>query len=215
MLFVGSKSVPRSDLAYAAFRVSFLDTGERIVMARQLELAADRSFGYLTQVPFLRHVPPHVQLDLLANTWSKCSSHRAYRANLVDESVLYAACETAAQMVRNEPTTVERFLRHGPVPFIGAIDHTQADALQKFHLDLDNSGNFLLLSQFQDIPPGEAFPLKRKYGIQQSECECMFDVLGRWYVSSGLLEKTRGLLTHTEAEQSRSLFAHRTCPHLD
>ena len=43
-------------------------TRQRMALADQIDDPAEPEYGYLTQVPFLRHVPPQVQLDLLVET---------------------------------------------------------------------------------------------------------------------------------------------------
>src|SRR5258707_4761858 len=47
-----------------------------------------------------------VQIALLAETWRKHISPDIYKANLVDEGIVYAVCETAARLVENLPEIV-------------------------------------------------------------------------------------------------------------
>jgi len=211
MLFIASQPLSRSDLTYAAFRVSFLDTRERLALAHQLDISLDRSFGFLTEVPFLRNVPAHVQLDLLSLTWQKVLSNQAFEANLLDESIVYAVCETAANMVRSEPSIVQKFLDQGPVSFSGRVNSSYVNKFQSLHLDFDSPGNFLLISQFQDIAPDEADPLKEQYGIELGSIECMFDALERWYISPKMLDRLDGLLTASEKAQLCSLYETGVC----
>ena len=89
MLAICTDTLPQTCLSYLAFRLSFLETLERIAMARQIGDDELDCFGYLTEVPFLRSVPPHVQLDLLAETWSKHVACERIDADLVDEAVIY------------------------------------------------------------------------------------------------------------------------------
>ena len=74
------------------------------------------------------------------------------------------------------------------------------------HLDLANEGDFLLISQFQDIPPDEARPLKRKFQLDEEACEVMFDLLARWYVSQDFASRVSGLLTPSEITCAIELF---------
>lgn len=206
MLLIADRPLPRSDWTYAAFRLAFWDTRERLELAQQLSVA-ERSFGYLTEVPFLRNVPAQVQLDLLLETWAKHSSPDRFAATLLDESVIYAACETAAVIVRASRKRAEHVLRQGPVQLNLQLSTTSADQLQQLHLDLGNEGQFLLLSQFQDMTPDEAAPLKQQYGIPADACQCMLNALSRWHVDCDVFAYSRGLLTPTEAEQAASLLA--------
>jgi hypothetical protein len=206
MLTISNDVLPNSDLAYLAFRVAFFDTLERISLADQVGMQPDASFGFLTEVPFLRYVPPHVQLDLLLSTWAKHVDPAGYKGDLVDESVIYAACETAARVVKTEQSTAKRFFRNGPRPVALTITRQTSNDLEALHFNLSNQGDFLLISQFLDIPPDEARPLKAKFGINEQACECMFDVLGRWYVSPSFRGNAASLLTLTELDRAANVL---------
>lgn len=211
MLVLAPHILPATELTYAAFRLALLDTRERLELAHQLDLNPERNFGFLTEVPFLRNVPAQVQIDLLLQTWARHLDRRRYFATLIDESVVYSVCETAARVIRTEPEIARRFLARGPQTWTAELNSKAADSLQKLHLNFARDGLFLMLSQFQDIPPRDAVPLKEKYGIRSSACECLFDVLGRWYASPDLLTRTPGLLTRVETEQLGSLLLAARC----
>ena len=198
MLTVCDTNVPQTDIAYLAFRVAFFETLERISLADQVGLTGDRCFGFLTEVPFLRSVPPHVQLDYLLETWSRHLDLDRHQATLADESVIYAACETAARVVSVDPQTARRYMRHGPREVHHDFEPRLAETLQAFHVTLPNEGDFLLLSQFQDMAPNEAIPLKKKFGMSIPACDVMFDMLSRWYISLNFAKNSAGLLTASE-----------------
>lgn len=202
MLTLCDTTVPQTDVAYIAFRIAFQETLERITLADQIGQSADRCFGYLTEVPFLRAVPPQVQLDYLLQTWSRHSSRQEIPATLADESVIYAVCETAARVVSVEPQTAKRLLRYGPREVHHDVDPRLSATLQAFHVNLPNEGDFLLISQFLDLPPDEALPIKRKFGMSLPACEVMFEMLGRWYVSPDFAKNSAGLLTPTELSRA-------------
>lgn len=202
MLTLCDTVVPQTDVAYIAFRIAFQETLERNCLADQIGSSPDRCFGYLTEVPFLRPVPPQVQLDCLLQTWSRHISRDPFEADLADESVIYAACETAARVVSVEPQSAKRFLRNGPKEVHHDIDPRLADTLQAFHVNLPNEGDFLLISQFLDMPPDEALPIKRKFGMSLPSCEVMFDMLGRWHLSPDFAHNSVGLLTPTELSRA-------------
>lgn len=211
MIRLQSRTVPYSELSYIGFRLAYSDTCERLELAHQLDLGRERSFGYLSEVPFLRHVPVQVQLDLLLETWSRHLDSREWQATLVDESVLYAAFETAARMIRIEPTIASRFLARGPIPCAVSLNQSYAEALQKLHLQLVGEGRFLLFSRFQDLSPDMAEAAKRKHGIPPAAGECLFEVLSRWYVSRELETRSVGLLTEDETRRLLSLFDAAGC----
>jgi hypothetical protein len=66
MLAIQTDTLPQTGLSYFAFRVAFQETLERICLAQQIGNYTADCFGFLTEVPFLRAVPPHVHLELLA-----------------------------------------------------------------------------------------------------------------------------------------------------
>jgi len=198
MLTVCDTHVPQSDVAYIAFRVAFFETLERIALADQVGLTGDRCFGFLTEVPFLRPVPPQVQLDQLLETWHRYVDEDRHQATLADESVIYAVCETAARIVSVDPQTARRYIRNGPQEVDHEIDPRLADALQAFHVNLPNEGDFLLISQFQDMAPSEAILLKMKFGMSLSACDVMFEMLSRWHISSEFAKNSLGLLSPSE-----------------
>ena len=198
MLTVCDTHVPQTDIAYIAFRVAFFETLERIALADQVGLTGDRCFGFLTEVPFLRPVPPQVQLDHLLETWQRHVEEDRHQATLADESVIYAVCETAARIVSVDPQTARRYLRNGPREVHHEFDPRLSDTLQAFHVNLPNEGDFLLISQFQDLPPNEAIPLKKKFGMSLPACDVMFEMLSRWHISSNFAMNSLGLLSPSE-----------------
>ncbi|NQV25136.1 MAG: hypothetical protein HQ518_12300 [Rhodopirellula sp.] len=197
MLRIDDDLLPGSDLTYLAFRVSFQETLERIVLSRQIN-DGNGLFGYLTEVPFLRGVAPHVQLDLLADCWQRHYSHREFEASLIDESIIYAVCETAARIAEDEPTVITHALITGPRTTRLKVDAFLPGELRNLHLRLANEGDFLLISQFEDMNPDDAQELKRQFGLEERRFEPMFDVLGRWTVDREMSANLNGLLTDRE-----------------
>ncbi len=206
MLAICTDTLPQTCLSYLAFRVSFRETLDRIALARQMDDDESDCFGYLTEVPFLCCVPAHVQLDLLAETWSKHVAHERIDASLVDESVIYAVCETAAQIVEAAPDEIRRYLRGGPQNVALTPDHSLASELRSLHLNLENEGDFLLISQFEDLRPDESRWMKRKFRLDQNKLEAMFAVLARWNISPNFAENLSGLLSDREIPRALSFL---------
>ncbi len=202
MLTITNALLPNNTLSYLAFRIACLDTLERIVLARQFGPEAAEGFGYLTEVPFLRAVPPQVQLDLLSETWHKHLHRERIDGDLVDESVLFAVCETAARVAEQEPQQLKSWGASGPRRISLASNGALPNKLRQVHLALPNEGDFLLISQFEDLPPFEALSLKAQFGLEPRKCDAMLDVLGRWHVSSGFAGRLTGLLTDREIAQA-------------
>ncbi|VAX42550.1 hypothetical protein MNBD_PLANCTO02-1969 [hydrothermal vent metagenome] len=206
MLTISKDIFPQSCLSYIAFRAAFQETLERIALANQIGDDSAGCFGFLTEVPFLRAVPPHIQLDLLAETWKKHTANDSFDASLIDESIVYATCEVAARIVDSQPTDLQRYMKNGPLDVELAIDHHLSSELRALHLNLSNEGDFLLLSQFEDMTPEESTRLKKTFGLDELRLEPMFEVLGRWAVSRDFLNNLTGLLTGREIIRTVSVL---------
>ena len=198
MLTICSDPLPRTDLTYAAFRASFHETLERLVLARQFDYDPWQSFGFLTQVPFLKSVPPQVQLDLLSETWYRHVCRETHVASLVDEAVIFAACETAARMARVNSSDFTDVLEQGPQRLIRGVHDGLAQSMKQLHMALDCDGDFLVISQFEDLPPAEARQLKSELCLEEDRLDELFGVLGRWRVTPGFADRLDGLLSPTE-----------------
>jgi len=206
MLKICTDKLPQTCLSYLAFRVSFQETVERIALARQMEQDEFECFGYLTEVPFLQGVPAHIQLDLLVETWCKHIAREKFEASLVDESVVYAVCETAAQIVETEPQDIRRYMKNGPIDVAIVGDQFLASELRSLHLNLANDGDFLMISQFEDMKPDESRWMKRKFNLEQEKLDSMFDVLARWHLSDDFLNNLKGLFTEKEIRRAATFF---------
>jgi hypothetical protein len=200
MLTICADTLPPNTLTYLAFRLSCLETFRLLEEELQHSQAVPERLGYLTEVPFLQEVAPRVQLSLLGETWNRHMSNEAYHADLVDESVVYAVCEFAAALIEKAPERVREYLGSGPLAAQVVPDHFLATELRALHLQLSNEGDFLLISQLQDLPPDEAAEFKHQFHLNDAYLQPMFDVLGRWYVSPHLREELQGLLTDEELD---------------
>ncbi len=210
MLTISNDTLPNNALSYLAFRVACLDTLERLTLAQQFPDDDAETFGFLTEVPFLRAVPPQVQLDLLATTWQKHLDDDRVESDLVDESVIFAACETTARITEHSPELIHIWQQTGPQWLSLPINADFAKELRHLHLSLANEGDFLVISQFEDLPPFEALRLKAQFGIQPGKCQAMLEVLERWHAAPGMAGRLTGLLTDREVAQVMSAVV-RTC----
>ncbi|MBX3436749.1 MAG: hypothetical protein KF861_04600 [Planctomycetaceae bacterium] len=206
MLCIEREPLTDSDLAYIAFRLAFLETLERISLAEQMGLVGDGAYGFLSEVPYLRNVAPQVQLDALLECWQKIRSERAETATLVDESVVYAACECAGRIADGDTDFALRHLSTGPRHLSERLNGPLGDELRFLHLSLPNEGQFLLLSQFQDVDPDAGLKLKQTFGMSPAACESMFEILGRWHVSADFRQNGCGLLAEAEVAQAAQIL---------
>lgn len=208
MLRIAHDLLPQSLLSYVAFRVAArqtMDTLSQYGPEGRPDDPADLS-ACLGQIPFLREVALPVQLDLLAETWDRHLAPRVFEATLLDESMVYAACELAANLVLHEPERITWALRGGPIDVSIAVDEFLASELRSLYLRLSNDGDFLLISQLLDFDPEESADWKERLGLDAGCLESLFDVLGRWHASPELVGNLRGLVSIAEAGQLARLL---------
>ncbi len=200
MLRIAHDYLPQSILSYVAFRIAY-----RLTAATQEEHgvdwlpAGDAPAAYLCEVPLLREVSLPVQLELLSETWDRHLSASDLEGSLLDESVIYAACEFAARVCEYDPALVTWSLRGGPIDVTVPADDLLASELRNLYLRLTNDGDFLLISQFLDLPPDEARAWKRRLGLNDDQLTLLFEPLERWRVSAEVLGNFRGLVSVREA----------------
>ena len=106
--------LPRGTLTYLAFRLSVLDALDEIQSYIDLEEDLDNVDGVLTYVPILRQVPAPVQIDLLAEVWSRQRPPKPIEANLLDAAIVYAICCNASRIIQDEPEIAALYLDGGP-----------------------------------------------------------------------------------------------------
>jgi hypothetical protein len=198
MLKISQSSLPQSLLSYVAFRVAFRATFERLLVHRRHSGDVGDATGYLAEVPFLREVPLQVQLDLLADTWQRHLSRETHTATLIDESIIYAACEFATRLLERDPELFLNQMRGGPIELSVPVDAQLGRELRLLYLELPNDGDFLLVSQFLDLEPTESARQKIEMGINPRRLDAMFEQLGRWHVSPQIATRLTGLLTDAE-----------------
>lgn len=198
MLAIGRTTLPRTPLTYIAFRVAMLDTAERMALSQQMGSADLRPFGYLTEVPFLKRCAPQVQIDVLLDTWAKHVHPDRFASTLLDEAVVYAVCESTARLIEREPHVVSRLLDGGPVAHHPPLTESLVERMRRMHIGLDSDGDFLLISQFEDMPPAEAEPLKAKFGIDPTQIDILAAPLDNWRMSAEWPSRTSGLLDPSE-----------------
>lgn len=207
MLRIAHDLLPQSLLSYVAFRVAARQTIETLSSSGPEGAGEEGELSAcLGQVPFLREVALPVQLDLLAETWDRHLSPRVFEATLLDESVVYAACELAASLVTRDPERITWALRGGPIDVSIVVDEFLESELRRLYLRLSNDGDFLLISQLLDFAPEESADWKVRLGLDAGRLETLFEVLGRWHASPELVGNLRGLVSIEEAQQLARLL---------
>lgn len=200
MLQIAQDRLPQSLLSYVAFRVALKRTWNTLaVPERTTRFYRDpEEPGYLAEVPFLRETSPAMQLEVLARTWKRHMDAAVVRADLLDEAVIYAVCESTAACVERDPLTVSACLRDGPLDLNVPLDLNLASDLRQLYLRLSNEGDFLLVGQFLDMPPDDALDWKRKLGISPESLEQFFDVLSRWRCRPETVSDLKSLVSEAE-----------------
>jgi hypothetical protein len=74
------------------------------------------------------------------------------------------------------------------------------------HQEIGGEADFLLLGQFEDLPPWLAEEMHEELGITAADLEPLFDALGRWHPSPEMSQHLAGLLTEREIELVSELF---------
>jgi hypothetical protein len=116
---------PANDLVYLAFRLTACQVLHRIALA--IEASPDDSLpegtrGFLDDVPMLRHLHVVVQVDLLAEVWSRHHSARVHWATLLDAAVLYSVCRESVVVIRDTPRASRYYLREAPRELVVRLD---------------------------------------------------------------------------------------------
>lgn len=201
MLTICADNVPQSKLSFLAFRLAAFETFKLMEFAQQSGQDFRDPYGYLTEVPFLRETAPQIQISVLAETWAKINSPVRHHATLVDESVLYAVCETSARILEHIPELFPSFTETGPIRFLNQPDKQMIRDLRALHLDLSNEGDFLLISQFLDLDPDEAGEYKKQFRMSETFIEPLFDVLALWHCAPTVEQNLTGLFTAEELQE--------------
>ena len=210
MLRIGETRLSYSALAYLAFRVSFCETLESVKLQRQLKTDEHESGGFLAEIPFLQAVPPQIQLDALSTTWHRLANGQSIDSSLIDDCVLYAVCESAARISADQPNELNRLLQNGPLKMRVEPDHWLISRLRALHLCVPSDCDFLALSRFEDVAPDIAERQKARLGLANEKIEPLFDLLGRWHVSSGFAGRLKHLLGPDEIQDVCEMFTVQT-----
>lgn len=201
MLQFGHHLLPQSLLTYVAFRTALRNTWDQLDCAVTGLIPLDESVGFLGEIPFLRETALHIQLDVLAEVWHKHSSSKTWTADLLDRCTVFAACEYTARLAVEQPLRIAWALRNGPFEISVAHEPQLAERLRALHQSWSPQQELRLFEQSLDWPPVEAQQLKQILGWSPAHLELLFEPLGRWHVSSQLLNHLQGLITEAEGQR--------------
>ena len=190
--------LPHNDLAYLAFRLAVQETLSDVELYRELEEEPDYPAGYLSEVPFLEHVPLQVQVDLLAETWNRHKQTELIEASLLDAAIVYAACQTAARIIEDMPEVAAAYFRDGPRQLKTRILSRATHRLENLFDAFWDDDDFLLLDELQDLPPKRSAEIRARMQIADEDVQSMYDALARWHVSPSVAANLQGLLTEAE-----------------
>lgn len=202
-----SVRLPQSDLAYLAFRLALQETLSDIELHLDLEEEPDPPVGYLTEVPFLEQVPLPVQVDLLADTWARHHKPDLTEASLLEAAVVYAACMTAGRVIDDMPDVAVVMLRNGPRKVDPRIIRRASFRLEEMFEAFWDDRDFLMIDDWQDLPPDHAQYLKELMRLPDEVLEPMYEALQRWRVSPDVAANLEGLLTDAEIRETMPLLA--------
>ena len=201
-----SVRLPRNDLAYLAFRLALQETLSDIELHLDLEEEPDPPTGYLIEVPFLKQVPLPVQVDLLADTWARHRVPDPIEASLLDAAVVYAACMTASRIIDDVPQVAAAMLKGGPRDLDLRIFRRASYRLEEMFERFWDDRDFLLIEEWQDLPPDHARRVKELLRLSDEVLEPMFEALNRWRVAPDVAAKLEGLMTEGEIQEALPLL---------
>jgi len=151
-------------------------------------------------------VPLPVQVDLLADTWTRHHQPDLIEASLLDAAVVYAACETAGRLLHDMPEVAVAWLQHGPRMVPARIIKRAAYRLDAMFEEFWDDRDFLLIEEFQDLPPDHAHQLKEMLGLPDEVIEPLHAALERWNASPHVAANLVGLMTNAEIAYAMPLL---------
>ncbi len=201
-----SSRLPQGNLAYMAFRLALQETLSDIELHLDLEEEPDPPVGYLTEVPFLEQVPLPVQVDLLADAWARHYRPELIEASLLDAAVVYAACMTAGRVIDDMPDVAVVMLRAGPRKVDPKIIRRASFRLEEIFEAFWDDRDFLMIDEWQDLPPEHAQHLKGLMRLPDEVLEPMYEALRRWRMSPDVAANLKGLLSEAEIRETMPML---------
>ncbi len=198
--YYNDNHLPQTDLVYLAFRIALERTVVDMDFYRDAGEEPDGPVGYLTMVPFLEETALPVQVDLLAETWSRHRSPRKFSASLLDAAIVYAACEATTEAIEDDLKMASVYVREGPREIPLNLIRQAPRELEKMFDQFWDDRDFLLIEDFQDVSPERANPIKEFIGMRDEMVESLYDALGQGYVSPHVAVNLDGLMTPSEIQ---------------
>ena len=127
-------------------------------------------------------------------------------ASLLDAAILYAACKTAGRIIHDMPEVAVAWLRGGPRKVPPRIIKRAPQRLEELFEAFWDDQDFLLIEEFQDLPPDHARQLKDMLRLPDEVIEPMYAALERWNVSPKVAANLVGLLTDAEIAEAMPLL---------
>ena len=187
--------LPRNDLVYAAFLLSLQETAHCIESGLEVDEEEDKPDGFLVQIPFLQPIPLQVQVDLLAETWTRHCSDDSIDASLLDAAIVYAAYMTAARMLHDAPAVAATWLESGPRKVDPRVLHESPEPWEDLFDQWWDDRDFLMVNEFPDMPPEKAQYVRWLLRLPEEMIRTMFDALERGRPSPQVGERLDGLLS--------------------
>jgi hypothetical protein len=197
---LSDQQLPQDHLTYAAFRLAAIDTLMQIEMAATSPGGTIDPVGFLEEIPVLAEVALVVQVDLLADTWQRHRDAERRIASLLDSAIVYAACHTAARIVREDPDLARSHLASGPESCGVVVDASLPQRLLEQFDCFGSDVDFLTLEQFADTDPALGKRIKQMLGISKSQVKKLEAVLARAHASPEILAHLHGLLSEEEIQ---------------
>ncbi|GIX03416.1 MAG: hypothetical protein KatS3mg113_0422 [Planctomycetaceae bacterium] len=207
MIQIQHQNIPQTLLYYVAFRTALRTTWDQLSQVVAGHTADEETTGFISEVPYLCGVPLHVQLFILAKTWDKHRQRVVLLADVLDEYVLYACCESTIRHCREAPSRINWALRGGPYDISVPAGEELAQALRRQTEHWPCERELFVLQQLLDLPPDESEQWRQEQQIHDIRWQMLLDVLGNWWIPRGWNLRLQGLATVDEIDQLGKLTA--------
>ncbi len=191
----------------AAFRAAFVTTLDSLLRyALDPSAAYERPVGIFDCFPMLNAVAPQIQLECVLRTWSRRNRELPESADVLDDCVLHAACESLARISTDKNTTLLNVALNGPRKITAAAGQwlcSQARCLQVAGPEPLRPAFLLEFSEIDEPVFGSRIECAADCASDRDE---LLNLVGRWAADREVVLGSQGLLTAVEQEMLQTFF---------
>lgn len=206
-----SKLTPKH-FFYIAFRVAFLRVFDSLLDEFIATAPMAGRQGFLHHIPMLSGTAPHVQIELLLQTWDSLRTTQPLALTVEDQVICYAVTTELAETSSDENQRMIRRAARGPVQIEIGNPMWLASHVRSFQVMLPFAPQAAALQMEPGIATDDLTNIRAAGGVDSPTLDRLMNALSRWTVDSSLYLNAEGLLTETEIEILRAFFSEY--PHL-